>query len=85
MRQVQISEELFSRLYGFHVLGKQDALQAQIICDQLQEKMDRIQARAEYSARVTPEPPGRFWGAGSPAPRRAPEHLPHFAAGGTGY
>lgn len=55
MRQVQISEELFSRLYGFHVLGKQDALQAQIICDQLQEKMDRIQARAEYSARVTPE------------------------------
>lgn len=53
MRQVQISEELFSRLYGFHVLGKQDALQAQIICDQLQEKMDRIQARAEYSARVT--------------------------------
>ena len=50
MRQVQINEELFSRLYGFHVLGKQDALQAQIICDQLQEKMDRIQARAEYSA-----------------------------------
>ena len=27
MKQVQISEELFSRLYGFHVLGKQDALQ----------------------------------------------------------
>lgn len=48
MRQVQISEELFSRLYGFHVLGKQDALQAQIICDQLQEKMDRMQARADY-------------------------------------
>lgn len=48
MKQVQISEELFSRLYGFHVLGKQDALQAQIICDQLQEKMDRMQARADY-------------------------------------
>ena len=55
MRQVQISEELFSRLYGFHVLGKRDALQAQIICDQLQEKMDRMQARVEYSAKVTPE------------------------------
>ena len=55
MRQVQISEELFSRLYGFHVLGKRDALQAQIICDQLQEKMDRMQARTKYSARVTPE------------------------------
>lgn len=48
MKQVQISEELFSRLYGFHVLGKRDALQAQIICDQLQEKMDRITARKEY-------------------------------------
>lgn len=48
MRQVQISEELFSRLYGFHVLGKRDALQEQIICDQLQEKMDRMQVRADY-------------------------------------
>jgi len=56
MKQVQISEELFSRLYGFHVLGKQDALQAQIICDQLQEKMDRIQAREDYSRRKRTEP-----------------------------
>lgn len=48
MKQVQISEELFSRLCGYHLLDKRDHLQEQIIKDQLQEKLDRIQARADY-------------------------------------
>lgn len=35
---------------------------------------------------VTDKTAGAFLGCRElPAPRRAPEHLPHFAAGGTGY
>lgn len=48
MKQIQISEELFTRLCAFHLLDKRDPLQEQIIKDQLQEKLDRIQRRADY-------------------------------------
>lgn len=48
MKKVQISEELFSRLYGYFLLDRRDPLQEQIIRDGLQEKFDRITARKEY-------------------------------------
>lgn len=48
MKQIQISEELFSRLCAYHLLDKRDHLQEQIIRDGLQDKLDRMQARADY-------------------------------------
>lgn len=50
-KQIQISEELFSRLCAYHIMGRQEPLQEQIIKDQLQEKLDRMQARADYIPR----------------------------------
>ena len=51
MKQVQISEELFTRLCAYHLLGRREPLQEQIIRDELQDKLDRIQARKDYSRR----------------------------------
>lgn len=51
MKQIQISEELFSRLCAYHLLDKRDPLQEQIIRDGLQDKLDRMQAREDYSRR----------------------------------
>lgn len=48
MSNIQISEELFTRLYAYFFFDKREPLQEQIIKDQLQEKFDRMQARAEY-------------------------------------
>lgn len=48
MKNVQISEELFTRLCAYHILDKRDPLQEQIIRDELQDKLDRITARKEY-------------------------------------
>lgn len=48
MKQVQISEELFTRLCAYFLLDRQEPLQEQIIKDLLQEKLDRMQARADY-------------------------------------
>lgn len=48
MSNIQISEELFTRLCAYFLLDKRDPLQEQIIRDGLQEKLDRIQARADY-------------------------------------
>lgn len=48
MSNVQISEELFARLCAYFLLDRREPLQEQIIKDQLQEKFDRIQARADY-------------------------------------
>lgn len=48
MKQVQISEELFTRLCAYHLFDRREPLQEQIIKDQLQEKLDRIQRRADY-------------------------------------
>lgn len=56
MSQVQISEELFSRLCGYFLLDRREPLQERIIKDQLQEKWDRMQARAEYVPRKKAEP-----------------------------
>lgn len=49
MKQIQISEELFTRLCAYHLLDRREPLQEQIIRDELQEKLDRIQARQEYA------------------------------------
>lgn len=48
MKYVKISEELFARLCAYHLIGRREPLQEQIIKDQLQEKFDRMQARADY-------------------------------------
>lgn len=48
MKSVQISEELFSRLCAYHLMDRREPLQEQIIRDGLQEKLDRMQARADY-------------------------------------
>lgn len=48
MSNVQISEELFSRLCAYHLMDRREPLQEQIIKDQLQDKLDRIQRRADY-------------------------------------
>lgn len=56
MKQIQINEELFTRLCAFHLLGRRDPLQEQIIRDGLQDKLDRIQAREDYSKRKRTEP-----------------------------
>lgn len=48
MKQIQISEELFTRLYAFFLLDRREPLQERIIKDELQAKFDKIQARADY-------------------------------------
>lgn len=48
MKQIQINEELFTRLCAYFLLDRREPLQEQIIKDQLQEKLDRTQARADY-------------------------------------
>lgn len=48
MKQVQISEELFSRLCAYFIMNRREPLQEQIIKDLLQEKFDRIQRRTDY-------------------------------------
>lgn len=51
MSNVQISQELFSRLYAYFLMERREPLQEQIIKDELQMKFDKIQARADYIPR----------------------------------
>lgn len=51
MSNVQISEELFTRLCAYFLLDRREPLQEQIIKDQLQDKFDRVQHRADYIPR----------------------------------
>ena len=48
MKQVQISEELFTRLYAYFLMDRREPRQERIIKDELQAKFDRIQRRADY-------------------------------------
>lgn len=48
MSNIQISEELFTRLCAYFLLDRREPLQEQIIKDQLQDKFDRVQRRADY-------------------------------------
>ena len=56
MSNIQISEELFSRLYAYFLMDKREPLQERIIKDELQEKFDRIQRRTDYIPRKRTEP-----------------------------
>lgn len=56
MSNVQISEELFTRLYAYFLMDKREPLQERIIKDELQAKFDRIQRRADYIPRKRTEP-----------------------------
>lgn len=49
MSNVQISEELFTRLYAYFFFDRREPLQEQIIKNELQAKFDRIQRRADYT------------------------------------
>lgn len=49
MKQILISEELFTRLCSYHLLGKTDINNTQIIANQLTEKLERMQYRNEYA------------------------------------
>lgn len=52
MKTVQIPEELFSRLYAYHILGRQEKEQEAAICKGLKNKMDAIQRRTEYATLI---------------------------------
>ena len=56
MSNIQISEELFTRLCAYHLMDRREPLQEQIIRDGLQDKLDRMQAREDYSRRKRTEP-----------------------------
>ena len=51
MSNIQISEELFTRLCAYFLLDRREPLQEQIIKDQLQDKFDRVQRRTDYIPR----------------------------------
>ena len=51
MSNIQISEELFTRLCAYFLLDRREPLQEQTIKDQLQDKFDRVQRRADYIPR----------------------------------
>ena len=49
MSNIQISEELFTRLCAYFLLDRREPLQEQIIKDMLSDKMERIQRREAYT------------------------------------
>lgn len=49
MKQVQISEELFSRLCAYFIMDRREPEQEQTIRNELQTKLDKIQRRADYA------------------------------------
>lgn len=59
MKNVQISEELFNRIYAFFVLGHREPLQETIIRQELDAKMQRMIARDAYSASLDKKRTGR--------------------------
>lgn len=56
MSNVQISQELFSRLYAYFLMDRREPLQERIIKDELQAKFDRIQRRTDYISGKKTEP-----------------------------
>lgn len=56
MSNIQISEELFTRLYAYFLMNRHEPLQERIIKDELQAKFDKIQRRADYIPRKRTEP-----------------------------
>ena len=60
MKNIQIPEELFVRLYAYHLLDRQEPEQQQAIKDGLQAKMDAIQRRTDYIERKNKDLHSRF-------------------------
>lgn len=52
MKQVQISEELFSRLCAYFIMDRREPEQEQAIRNELQTKLDKIQRRTDYAALI---------------------------------
>lgn len=52
MKQVQISEELFSRLCAYFIMDRREPEQEQAIRNGLQTKLDKIQRRTDYAALI---------------------------------
>lgn len=50
--QVQISEELFSRLCAYFIMDRREPEQEQAIRNGLQTKLDKIQRRTDYAALI---------------------------------
>lgn len=50
MKKIQIPEELFIRLYAYHLLNHREPEQEQIIREELQKKFDAIQRRSNYQS-----------------------------------
>lgn len=48
-KQIQISEELFSRLCAYHLLDRREPEQEQAIKAGLQKKLTAIQRRTDYA------------------------------------
>lgn len=49
MSNIQISEELFSRLCAYHLLDRREPEQEQAIKAELQKKLTAIQRRTDYA------------------------------------
>ena len=52
MKQIQISEELFSRLCAYFIMDRREPEQEQAIRNGLQTKFDKIQRRTDYAALI---------------------------------
>lgn len=52
MSNIQISEELFSRLCAYHLLDRREPEQEQAIKAGLQKKLTAIQRRTDYAALI---------------------------------
>lgn len=50
IKQVQISEQLFSMICGYFLLDKKDT--EPMICEMLENKLDRLMKHNEYSLRM---------------------------------
>mgnify|MGYP007044615948 FL=1 len=52
MKNVQISEELFTRLCTYFLADKNDILNERIIKDMLTDKLDKMAKREEYTKKL---------------------------------
>lgn len=52
-KTVQIPEDLFARICNYFLFDRRDPLNEEIICNGLEDKLDKMQARIEYSKRIS--------------------------------
>lgn len=48
-KKIQIDEELFARIYAYHILGRTDAENVRRIKEGLEERMERTLVRRQYA------------------------------------